>query len=151
MNKDAILASVIGFGIGLMITGAVLVGPNVLPMLKKFSSEIGKGSVQSATTQTSPTPSLSITASNAQPLTVDSPEDQAIVGTETLTVSGKATKGTIVVVAGMVDEAVITASDTNTFSAKVTLKEGINDISVTNIVDPTPSNKHFTIFYTPKS
>jgi hypothetical protein len=150
MNKDAILASVIGFGIGLFITGAVLIGPTALPMFRKMISGIGKGSVQSLTTKTTPTPTTA-TSSDARTLSIDSPQDESITNNDSLTVSGKAPKETIVVVAGNVDESVVTVSATNTFQAKITLKEGINDISVTNLTNETPTNKHFTVYYTPKS
>jgi hypothetical protein len=149
MNKDAILASVIGFGIGLLITGAVLIGPTALPMLKKTISNIGKGSVQSLTTQVSPTPTS--VAPDAHALTIDSPEDQSITNSDTLTITGKAPKDTLIVVDGNIDESVVSVSSTNTFQAEIGLKEGVNDISVTNLTKDKPTNKHFTVYYTPKS
>jgi hypothetical protein len=150
MNKDAILASIIGFGIGLMITGAVLIGPTALPAFRKMISDVGKGSVQSLTTQATPAPTNAPSV-GAKTLTVDSPEDQFIAESDSLTVSGKAPKGTIIVVDGNIDESVVTVSDSNTFQAKITLKEGINDVSVTNLTSDTPANKHITVYYTPKS
>lgn len=150
MNKDAILASVIGFGIGLLITGAVLVGPTLLPTLQKMRADMGKESTKSATAQTTPTLATSPSSNNIQTLIIDSPQDQYISNTDTITVSGKAPKGATIVVDGNVDEAVVQVSGTNSFQAKITLKEGINDVSVTSLSDSDPVNRHFAVFYTPK-
>jgi len=37
MNKDALLATIIGFGIGLVITGALLLGPTLSASFPAFS------------------------------------------------------------------------------------------------------------------
>ena len=147
MNKDAILASIIGFGIGLLITGAILVGPSMLPYLKNLGK---KGNVKSAATQTSPTPAVAATATTAT-FSIDTPSDQTIANDTTLTVTGHAQKGTTVVLDDTEDEAVTTATDANTFSGQITIKEGINNISVSNVSDQTQTTKHVTVFYTPKS
>lgn len=144
MNKDAILASIIGFGIGLLITGAILVGPSLLPLLKKINK---KGDVQSATTQVSPT----LTAGTGTTFTIDTPTDETIAQDATITVSGHAPKGTTIIIDNTEGEVATQSTDTNTFQGQIPLKEGKNDISVTQVADPTSTTKHVTIYYTPKS
>ena len=71
MNKDALLATIIGFGIGLVITGLVFAGPTIfknfpkirLPSLSQF---IGKPS--NTTKKPNPTP-----IPNSNDLVIESP------------------------------------------------------------------------------
>ena len=151
MNKDAILASIIGFGIGLMITGAILVGPSILPMLKKIHFNFNTSSAKSSTTKIIPSPGSKTSVTDDQTFTIDMPADEAIVNNTPLTVSGKVIKGATVVVDSTEDESVIIASESSSYQTQVELKEGKNDISVTSLGSSNNTTKHITVYYTPKS
>ncbi len=144
MNKDAILASIIGFGIGLLITGGVIIGPRLLTQLKN-----NKGDVASATTEkkteASPTPESS---KSNQELTIDSPTKETILHDSTTEVSGKAPSQAVIVIGTTEDETVVETKDTTSYKATVTLKEGKNDISVASILNGKETVERVTVYYT---
>ena len=146
MNKDAILASIIGFGIGLLITGGVIIGPRLLSQLQHPST----GNVASATTQqnaqTTPT---SAPLESSQTLSIDAPAKEAILYESSTSVSGKAPKQAIVIVGTTEDEKVLETKDTNTYQTTINLKEGKNDISVLSIVNGKSTVERITVYYTP--
>lgn len=141
MNKDAILASVIGFGIGLIITGAILAGPNLIGKFNAMRKQ--SGSVASATTQTTPTVSPTGIPNNSS-ITIETPTSESIVTSQKLTVTGKAPQGAFVLVGGLLDETVVQATQ-GAYTATITLKEGKNDITVSSVGDTTGIN-HVTVY-----
>lgn len=146
MNKDAILASIIGFGIGLLITGGVIVGPRLLSQLKRSQS----GDVASATSQQNstitPTPESAVTN---ETLVIENPQKEAVLHESSTSVSGKAPKNATLIIASTEDETIIQTNDTTTYQAAVTLKEGKNDISVVSIVNGKSAVERITVYYTP--
>jgi hypothetical protein len=148
MNKDAILASVIGFGIGLLITGGILLGPTAISQLaNRLQSR--EGEVASATNQqTTTTPGV------AQPqekitLTIESPKAESIVHEDTLVIKGKTQAGAVVILAGDLDEVVVKTDSSGSFSGQISLKEGKNDVTVTAINNSLSNLQKTIIFYTP--
>lgn len=140
MNKDALLATLIGFGIGLLITGLLLVGPNILSMLPKV--QLPKtNSVTPTPTQTPKTTTL----------TIESPLPDSIENASELLVSGTAEVGATLVIAGPSDESVILVKDDGKFAGKVTLLEGKNDITVTALSKDKTSTQNVTVYYTEES
>lgn len=143
MNKDALLATLIGFGIGLLITGILLVGPNVIKLfpaikLPSFSfSQSDKGGGPSPT----PTP-------KAATFTIESPLPESIESTSELLVSGTAGAGATVVIAGPGDESVVVVGADGKFAGKVMLVEGKNDISVTSLQAGKSSVQNVTVYFT---
>lgn len=143
MNRDTLLASLIGFGIGLLITGILLVGPNLvkgfpqirLPRLALNNSQ------QTPKTSTTPTP---------QPTTfaILSPTADSVASSSDLPVSGTAPVGSIVVVAGANDEDVHVVKEDGKFAGKITLTEGKNDVVVTSYVQGKATAQAITVFYT---
>lgn len=142
MNKDALLATLIGFGIGLLITGLLLVGPNILKMLPtvhlpSFSSS-----------QKGPTPTP---APKEFSVTIESPLPDAIENATDLLVSGTTAAGATVVIAGPADETVVAVKDDGKFAGKVTLVEGKNDIVVAAYSGDKQTTTTTTVYYTPES
>lgn len=144
MNKDALLATLIGFGIGLFITGAFLFGPNILRNLPSFSFNLPSFGQQLTV---SPVPSLAPRVTN---LTVSAPIAESISESDELLVSGTAPAGSTLVVAGPEDEAVVIANEGNTFAGTVTLVEGKNDIIVTAYIEQKEESVEITVYYTPE-
>jgi Glucodextranase, domain B len=146
MNKDAILATLIGFGIGLLITGLLLVGPNLTKFLPKITLptiSFSQSKQKPAVTAT-PTPSQFT-------LTIESPLAEAIENSTDLLVSGVTSPGATVVIAGSVDDTVATAQSDGKYAGKVTLTEGKNDISVTAYLQTKQANQTITVYYSPES
>ncbi len=145
MNKDALLATVIGFGIGLVITGILLVGPLIsksLPRLNlpKFALNQSK---QSSAPTASPTPSpLGITVSAPLPESIENEKD--------LLVSGTTTPGALVVIQGVNDDSVVQVKEDGKFAGKLTLSEGKNDVSITSYLKDKQSAQALTVYYTPE-
>ncbi len=145
MNKDALLATLIGFGIGLLITGLLLVSPSLTKWFPKFS--MPKLSFLQTQKKGTPTP----TPPPAQfSVTIDSPLADTIENTSELLVSGVTTSNTTVVVQGPLDEAVVLTKDDGKYAGKVTLTEGKNDITVTAFTKTKQATVTVTIFYTPE-
>lgn len=144
MNKDAILASIIGFAIGLIITGAVILGPKLVEKFRVAQSQ-GQVAASQDDNKNQPTPQESIP--DATSLTIDNPKPESIVYEDTITISGKRSKNAIVIVTGPSDEAVIGTSDSSTYEGKITLKEGKNDITVASVADAAATTQMLTIYY----
>lgn len=145
MNKDAVLASVIGFGIGLLITGGILLGPTVINQLA--TQQRSNGEVASAT-ETVPNTTPAANTADTTLLTIESPTAESISTSTSITVSGKAPNGTYVIVAGDIDETGVNVTS-GTYSGTVTVKEGKNDISVTAVGESNTTSQRVTVYYTP--
>lgn len=141
MNKDALLATLIGFGIGLLITGLLLVGPNLL----KIFPAITLPTISLTQNKTAPTPTPTPKAAT---FTIESPLPESIENSTDLLVSGTAPVGSTVVIAGYSDESVITVASDGKYAGKVTLGEGKNDISVTALSSGKSSTQTVTVYYT---
>ncbi len=143
MNRDALLASLIGFGIGLLITGILLVGPNLIKgfpqiHLPKFAFPNAQ---QAPKTSPTPTPQPSTFA-------ITSPTADAVAASSDLLVSGTAPVSSTVVVAGPNDEDVVVVKEDGKFTGKIMLTEGKNDVVVTNYVQGKATAQAITVFYT---
>lgn len=146
MNRDALLASLIGFGIGLVITGALIFGPNIaknlpqlkLPTLPKFTAK-----------DTSlPTPTTA--PQEPSKLTIDAPLPEAIEPKAEVLVSGSAQAGSAVIIVGPSDEAVVQVASDGKYAGKVTLTEGVNELVVTSYKGDNQQEHTVTVFYTPE-
>lgn len=147
MNKDALLATLIGFGIGLLITGAFLFGPNIMKTLPRLSFTLPRFNRGSSQPQISPIPSPGTRVTG---LTVTAPIGEALTSDEDILVSGTAPAGSTIVIAGVQNETVTTASSDNTFAGKLSLIEGKNDIIVTAYIDQKEEISKVTVYYTPQ-
>lgn len=146
MNKDALLATLIGLAAGLLITGVLLLGPSLTKSFPKFSfpritlPSFIKRSAPSPT----PTPAQKLT------ITIDSPLPEEIAVNDTLLISGTTLPGATVAAQGMLDEDVVQTKDGGAYAAKVSLTEGSNEVTVTAYKDGTSASQTVTVFYTPE-
>ncbi len=143
MNKDALLATLIGFGIGLLITGLLLLGPNLLKSFPKLQLPNFSFSQKKADVTPAPAPTN-------QAVVIESPLGDAIEEKDEVLVSGTTSAGATVVVAGPIDEIVVAASAEGKFAGKVSLAEGKNDLTVTSYADSKQTTAIVTVFYTPE-
>ncbi len=146
MNKDALLATAIGFVIGLAITGLLLVGPTVFGKIPKISFQLP---TLPKSQPTSPTPSSS--KDETLSVSIDSPIADSIESSKELLVSGKSKPGSIIVIQGTVGETSVTTNDDGVYAGKITLVEGKNDIEVTSSLKDASMSQQITVFYTPES
>lgn len=149
MNKDAILASGIGFGVGLLITGGILLGPTLLSQITSKTQEV-RNQVQSPQVQPQKNNDAQVAGDQTTSFSIDSHQSETIVDSDKISINGKAKDGTFVVIAGDLEEQAAVASG-NTYSIPVLLKEGKNDITVTNIDGDQATVQKLTLYYTPKS
>lgn len=149
MNKDAILASVIGFGIGICITGILLVGPNVLKAMPKLPSLTFPQ--QNKTDNTTPANETNVAAPTPQTATfsIDSPITDTIQNKDDVLVSGNTPPGSIVFVQSDIDEQVATVTADGKYAATIALQEGDNALTVTSYGNGKPVSQSVVVYYTP--
>lgn len=144
------MATLIGFGVGLLLVGVVLVGPNVIKNLPAIS--LPKFSLPKISLPQTPK-KISITPSPtplSKPLTIDSPLSETIeVKAETL-VSGATYPNAVVVIAGEESETVVIANTGGKYAGKVSLLEGKNEIIVVSHTNGATYSQSVTVFYTPE-
>ena len=146
MNKDALLATIIGFGIGLVITGALLLGPTLSKSFPTFS--LPKISFPTFNQQTpQPTPQ---TQPKELTVAITSPLPEAIEPNDTVLVSGTTLPDALVLVSGESDEDVVKTNGDGAYAGKVALLEGENTIIVTAYKDEKNVSHAVTVFYTPE-
>lgn len=150
MNRDALLATLIGLALGLTITGVLIVGPNVaksFPKLKipwitwSFLNKSSDTARKTAPTAPAKTPVF----------TLVSPLPDAIETNNQLVVSGTAEPKAMVVISGLTDDDVVLAGNDGQYVGKITLEEGKNDITVTRYLEGKPSVQKVTVYYTQES
>ncbi len=144
MNKDAILATVIGLVLGLAIAGTFIFGPSLVgafPKLKLPTITMPKTAPKTTPQPTSIPKEFSVTITAPLPDAVE-PKDEVVV-------SGMTTTGATVVIGGPLDEDVVVAGENGAYAGKVTAVEGKNDISVTAYgIDGKQAQSLVTIYYT---
>lgn len=147
MNKDAVLATVIGFGVGLIIAALVFLGPTLfknfpqirLPDIGAMISNFQKGSNANKPT---PTPKPGDT------LTIQSPLPDAIEPQNEALISGTAPPNALIVIEGETTENVVVANASGSFAGKITLREGKNEIQVTSHLKDVTQTQSVTVYYT---
>ncbi len=143
MNKDAFFATLIGLGIGLVLTGIILVGPNVIKSIPKIS--LPKITILQKKPTSIPTEIPKV----PHTVIIDSPLPDAIESTDSVLISGSTSKESKVVIQGIVDDSVMMTNGDGKFAGKITLVEGKNDILVTSYHASTSATQKVTVYYTP--
>lgn len=149
MNKDALLATLIGFGIGLVFTGLLFLGPSLTKAFPRFSlPKLAFPTISFSKKASPPTP----TPSPAElSVSIDSPLAENIETNDSVLVSGKTLTDAVVVVQGLSDEDVVRAKTGGVYAAKVSLIEGSNSIIVTAYKGGKQVSQTVTVFYTPEA
>lgn len=154
MNKDALFATLIGLGIGLLLTGIILVGPNIAKSLPSIKwPTISKITLPSFSfpKKATPTPVNTAEQPKKHTITIDSPLDGSIEDKESLLISGTTTKNATVVIQGIQDDTVTAVNTDGKYAGKITLVEGKNDITVTSFSEQKEQvAQTITVFYTPE-
>ncbi|MEK7577207.1 MAG: hypothetical protein AAB492_01135 [Patescibacteria group bacterium] len=145
MNKDALLATIIGFGVGLILTGLVFLGPSLFKSFPSFSlPKISWPKFFTSQSSATPTPTPIKTSGT---LMIEAPLPDSIeLRSETL-VSGKTKPRAIVVVETTDTETVVVANDLGAFATKITLSEGKNELVVSSHEGKEVQTQTLTVFY----
>lgn len=139
MNKDTVVASVIGFSLGLVAAIALWVVPKIMPK-PNTSSQIADKTVN----QEQPSASE---VNGASSFEITSPKDGEIVKSKDLNLTGKVTSATLVVVTTPTSSIVLTPSEKGEFSTSLTLTEGANPITVAAYTKDTNESQKLFIYY----
>jgi hypothetical protein len=123
MKKEVLLAIIIGFGLGLLITFGVWQANKALKQVAPKQA-LPPSQVQEEKTP-SPTPPPSQIG-----LTITSPEDNSIINKEKIDISGKTSSGAIVVITYEEGEKIVEADENGNFTSEITLVGGANEITV---------------------
>ena len=126
MRKEVLIAIIFGFGLGLIITFGVWSAQKTLNNQGVGSTNESESSVAGVT----PTPSeLSIS------LVILKPEDESIVNTPTVTVTGTTEPQAQITIVGEKDEQILETDEDGSFSAEINLVSGTNEITITSFSD----------------
>ena len=136
MPKEALIAIIIGFLFGLLITFGVYTANR---SLKEQELEVKTPS---------PTVSASPESSPETPLVIDSPENESLVDEEKLVLRGRSSPEAIIAIFTEENEHLLTTSKEGTFSAEITLVKGVNNIKITAVdKENQKTEKDLTIVY----
>ncbi len=152
MNRDALLATIIGFILGLIITSIVIAWPKISASFQSLAIKMPSISKNVTPDIMSPQaqPKEKQTVTDSQPLTITGPVTDSIAESDTLLVSGSATIGSYVIIGGLLDEAVAIASEDGTYSGSISLQEGKNPIEVSTFTDGVLTTKTVEVYYVQK-
>jgi len=135
MRKEVVIAIVLGFVLGLLITGGIW-----------WTTKSSQTNVPDQSSEVSPTSSPSPTEflSKEIPLEINEPENESIIETASVKLKGKTLSHAVVVIIYPEGESIVEADDEGDFESMVTLKGGANEIRVT-VYDGEGNKKEDTI------
>jgi len=148
MNRDALLATLIGFGVGLLIMGGILVGPKLSIRIPKIT--IPKIAITLPTRTPKVTPGTQSPTEKAA-FSIDKPVNDSVLSESEIPITGSARDATLVVVQGPGGETVSSPESDGTYAATIALVEGRNDIIVTAYHETEVQELTVTVYYTPET
>jgi len=122
MRKEVVIAIILGFVLGLLITGGIWW------TTKSSQSDVPD---QSSDVSLTPSPSPTEFLSKEIPLEISEPKSDIIVETESLKLKGETLPQAVVVIIYPEGESIVEADDEGNFESTVILKGGANEIRVT--------------------
>lgn len=120
MKKEVLIAIIIGFALGLVITFGVWTANRAIKETAPQKEQPGVKEVE--VEEITPTPEIS--------LTITTPENNTISNQEKIEVKGKTTPLAIVVIIYQEGEKILEADKEGNFETEITLSGGANEIKV---------------------
>ena len=123
MNKETILLSLTALLIGLFVAGGFFYAYQFItksPQVEKKPFSLNP----------TPTP----ISSNSEELMVNEPDDESVVSSKSVSVSGKTLPGSTVIITSENDEQVATPADNGNFAVNTTIGAGVNIIEIISIL-----------------
>lgn len=143
MRTEKVVLSVSAVLIGLLVAGVAF----YFYQSTKVISPTAEKAVAVKTPTPSPTP-----LPDSLILSLDSPKDESVVSSKTITVSGKAAVDATIVISTPVNDQTASPSSNGDFTTTVTIDSGENFITVTAIEpDGTEVTKKLTVTYSTES
>jgi len=124
MKKEVLLAIIIGFSLGLVITFGVWKANKALKEVAP-KQQLPPSQVQEEEKTPSPTP-----PSSQLSLVITSPEDNSIINKEKVNISGKTSPAATVVITYEEGEKIIETDENGNFTTEITLIGGANEITI---------------------
>lgn len=121
MRKEVLIAIILGFALGLIITFGVWSANKA--MREKETAKLAEEPTPPAQT----TPTVNPTFS----LVILSPEDESLQSQEKIILSGTTEPEAIVMIIGEVGEIITEADDKGQFASEIKLENGTNEITIT--------------------
>ena len=121
MKKEILIAIIIGFVLGLVITFGIWTANK---SLKEGATQ--QEIAEEKESEITPTP----TQQEKLPLTITSPENNALVNQEKLEIVGKTSPKAVVAISYEEGEKIMEADENGNFSVEITLVGGGNEISI---------------------
>ena len=133
MKKEVVLAIVIGFAIGLLITFGIYTARTALETAQ----------------ETEPDSSLvTPEATSSAKLTIETPPPNALSDTDTITLKGRSSPEAIVTIITESGQQIITADKDGTFQTEIELIGGINEIQISAFTaEGDKSSTELTVVY----
>lgn len=155
MNRDAIIATIIGFIIGLLITSLLLFGPRIfknlpnikLPDIKIEFPNLSKISPGQTGKSQSETEKDTINQKN----TISFPENEALLSDKDITLTGKTEAGSQVLISTDEKDILAETDSKGSFKAELSLNEGQNILHVLFTNNKSQELKNITVYYTPET
>lgn len=120
MKKEVLLAIIIGFALGLVITFGIWTANKAIKQSAP-KQEVAQEQVEEEPT---PTPKSNLL------LEISSPEDNSLISQEEITISGKTNPQNTVVILGPEQDQIIEADSNGNFESKTTLVGGSNELEI---------------------
>lgn len=140
MNKDLLVASSIGFGLGLIAAIMLWVVPRMMPK-NVISDKKPDTAISETVSQASP--------ATSGPLTLEV-IDGTVVESADFSVKGKANDATLVIVATPTSYEAVTPNESGAFDTEIELSKGANHIAVTSYNDTQTTTQEVDVFYYPE-
>lgn len=121
MKKEVLIAIIIGFGLGLVITFGIWSAN------KAIKTSAPEATPEPEQTMPTPTPSPAPVLS----LTITEPEENLLVNEEAITISGQTAKEAIVILLYPEGEKILQADEQGQFTTEIELAGGVNEIKIT--------------------
>lgn len=136
MRKEVILAIIIGFGLGLVITFGIWTANKAI----KETAPTKEAPLEEAEPTATPAPEVS--------LTVLSPQNNTVYDEETLTVSGQSAKEAIIVIIYEEGEKILEADENGNFETEIDLIGGENLVEIAAYdLEGNEVSQTFTVVY----
>ncbi len=120
MKKEVLIAIIIGFALGLLITFGIWTANKAILTKSEAQPE-----EKEAKEIVEPTPPIGFT------LNILSPQDEALIDTNKAEIKGSSVAAAIIVIAAENEEKIIEADENGSFATEVSLVRGINEITIT--------------------
>lgn len=121
--KEKIILSIVAAFLGLLVAG----GAFYIYQMTRAVEEPQDKTVMGVKKSPSPTPA------NANFLIVEKPTDEAVISTRTISVSGKTTPGSTIIVTSEATDQVVKPSENGQFSLTHTIGDGVNLVRITAV------------------